>query len=383
MMVPRWRRTCIGSLVAVLCMPWVLGLQCQQPPPSEVNNDGFEPNDLTIEASPLVFDFSGTAVLSAILVPNDTDCYSTGPLSAGDRLVVSFSTNEGSLLNLAVAIFDASEQLFVVQDPVDSQLAPILPEVDLGIRHDSSDYFICVRQSGRVQQLAEERYSMRVTVFPGVANITPQQQTVFLNFNGSLDGPISIPNVGSFVLPAFDATQLSPSFAGLSDQLKDQIQLVIEQRFADFNLRVLNSDDNARPTNQAFAIVHFGGYRASSQGAAQLIDTYNAVKDDQAIVFTDDWVNDYPRGFNLQDSEVTVGEVACRLIGQLIGLQDVNNPGDLMDFLQDGVVLPPALYAQGRTFQSSILDEEVWPFGFQNGPQLLLEILGPAPPQPP
>jgi hypothetical protein len=209
---------------------------------------------------------------------------------------------------------------------------------------------------------------------------------VFLNFNGSLDGPISIPNVGSYVLPAFAADQLSPSFVELDDQIKDLIEGIIADRFAEYDLRILNSDDHLRPTNQSYAIVHFGGTSTTTQGAAQLVDTYNAVLDDQAIVYTNNWVSNFygdVPGFNALDAAVTIGQVACLQIGKLIGLVDVNNPADLMDFLQDGVAAPPSAFVPTRIFQSSILDEEIWPFGFQNEPQLLLEIIGPAAPQPP
>lgn len=381
-----WQAAASVSVFALLCLPWTLGLQCQQGPATEVTNDGWEPNDLTLEATELVLDFSGTVVVSGIMVPNDTDCFAVGPLMAGDQILVAFQTAAGSGLNLSCAIFDQAEQLFVIDDPLDTVESPTNPSINLGIRHDSDRYFVCVRQSSRVRQLALGEYTMRVTVFFGTAQIQPRQQTLFLNFNGSLDADIDIPNVGPFTLPAFDASQLNPSFVGLSDQLKDLIQGVIEERFAQFDLRILNSDDHARPTNQDFAIVHFGGNSTISQGASQLVDTYNAWMDDQAIVFTDNWVSNFYSdvpGFNLMDAAVTIGQVACLQIGKLLGLVDVNNPSDTMDFLADGVPASPSTFQRERTLQSSILDGDIWPFGFQNGPQLVEEMLGQAPPQPP
>jgi hypothetical protein len=117
------------------------------------------------------------------------------------------------------------------------------------------------------------------------------------------------------------------------------------------------------------------------------VDTYNVVMDDQAIVYTDSWVSRYyggAPGFNMIDAATTIGQVANLQIGKLLGLLDVNNPGDTMDFITStGGTAAPSAFLLPRTFQSSMLDSSIWPFGFQNSPALLLEILGDSPPEVP
>ena len=115
-------------------------------------------------------------------MPNigDIDIYDLGPVVAGDRITVSVDNDP--TMNLAAALFDDQQRLFVCNDDrywqVDTR-----PQLGVTVRRDSGHCYLVIAPSPAAIQCSGS-YTATVLREQGATPAT-RPQTLYLSFNGA------------------------------------------------------------------------------------------------------------------------------------------------------------------------------------------------------
>lgn len=324
-------------------------------------NDDFSIPVVGVAAGNL-FRLKGTVQTS-----DDLDVFRLGAFTAGDRLRIDAQAS-GSL-DVSIALFDAEGRLVSEND--DASPAVLDSQLEFIVRHDGNPYFLVVTRSA----FADSRrrtggYTVRVEVTRGGSVPAPQQQTLFLKFDG---GALRSPDLGNIDLDPFDAGRISRAYTGRTQEIKDVILSVMQQNFERFNVIVRSSDDGI-PGGAGISTIWFGGFNDGAFGIAENVDLYNAEHCDDAIIYTESFA---PFLFSstpsAQEMGVAIGNVATHEAGHLLGLNHVDDDFDIMDDRS-----PADAFLFDQEFMESPLSSDIMPIGTQDGVLLLDEIVGPA-----
>ncbi|MCP4251403.1 MAG: hypothetical protein GY778_30575 [bacterium] len=338
----------------------------EEPPPVEEGPVAeAEPNDTFEGADAAEFDEGDTMEIEgSIDAGGDIDVYDLGALAAGDRLTVEVQRT-GGFFDAALAVFDEDGDVFAIGDDASEESAV---EADQVIRHDSEHYYLAI--SHGTVLTAPGDYTIDVRVSRGLEPPAPAGQIVYLDFEG---GTVEDPLLGTVELPPFDAADVNPDYADDTGQVQTAILETILENFADYDLTVLTSSADARPEEDSFATVYFGGFNRSDFGVSEGVDAYNSNPSDTAIVYTDSFTPDaFSEPISAEELGTAIGNVTSRQIGHLVGLYAVDHPPAVMGQDPSGDTL-----LQDQAFSAADLAADVFPLGAQDAPALLLEILGP------
>ncbi len=380
----------LSMLVGGACAPWncILKIPVDDPDPWEevTPADEIEPNDYSRTATAVTFDTTGRARMFGD-IPDlkerlDVDFFALGPLQAGDRLRAEVRTPD-SELDALLAVFDADNKLFMVNDNAGSEPRPRDPAIDEIIRHDS-EYFVGVMRSG-FAAFTGGTYELRIQVDRGGEPVLPQGQVLLLNFEG---GQVDWGGGQSLSIAPFDTGNIDTIYAGQTAEVKRWILRTVRQNYARFNLTIYSTDDAATLPDDGVSIVYFGGYDAGGLGIARNgTDFYNHDRNDWAVVFTErftpDLFTDPPDAKSLG---VAIGNIASHEAGHLFGLGHVRDAADVMNTYD-----APDNLLTDQHFKPSTIDQFVIPlpsiffvehlfFLEQDSGMLLAEILGRAAP---
>jgi hypothetical protein len=294
----------------------------------------------------------------------DVDVYHLGTLSPGDRLTVDVQTTSGDLDPVA-AIFDSREDLIAFNDDRTPDGSNLNPFLDIVLRGDAGTYYLGI--IAYPDSTTTGDYQVTVQIQRGVGVPSPEAQIVFLDWKG---GPnIVVPNVGTFDLPPFSATDVGLA-APQTAALKDRVQQVVAQRYAAFDFILLNSDDDAVPS-QPHSTVYFGGDNPQAFAISEQIDTFNADPSDRSIVFTASYRTAFTHLPTFEEMAQALGNTVAHEVGHLLGLVHTADCNDLMDTscFNDRILSPQA-------FDTGKLDSSVFPFGWQPEVDILDWLLG-------
>lgn len=300
-----------------------------------------------------------------ISTASDVGRFDLGELSPGDRVQVDVRATSGDLDPVA-AIFDSRDFLVALNDdraPDGSNRDPFL---DIIIRGDTDTYYLAVISYPATATTGS--YSASVTITPDVGKPAPQRQIVYLNWAGGRN--VSIPNIdNSLDLDVFDAAAVGLESTQTA-ALKDRVQELIEARFDGFDLQVLNSDDNARPSD-AHTTIYFGGSNRQAFAIAEKIDTFNQDPSDDALVFTESFAFAFAGPTTLEQIAQAMANTIAHETAHLLGLVHTHDCDGIMDTACVSIrLLAP------QEFRTSEIDESVFPFGYQDATEILSWILG-------
>jgi hypothetical protein len=317
------------------------------------------------DAKPLNLTGGATETLAGeITSPRDTDVYALGTLGPGDRVEIDVEATGGTLDPVA-AVFDSNELLIAFSDDRDPTGADLNPRIDFVIAGDVDTYYLAIIAYPETRTTGT--YGVRVTVTPGSDPDFARGQILYLDWRGG-DG-ITVPNVGTYDLPAFSATDLGLS-ASQTEAFKVRVQQIVEARYAGYDMIVLSSDDYATPA-QAHSTVYFGGFNARAFAISEQIDSYNQDPSDETIVFTRSYRGAFAGTPGFEELAQAVGNTVAHEVGHLLGLVHTKDAASLMDASapNDSILVPQA-------FTTAELLSAVFPFGYQPAEDLLAWILG-------
>lgn len=296
----------------------------------------------------------------------DADIFHLGVLNPGDRLQMDVQRLDGNL-DAVAAVFDDDEILMSYNDDRTPDGSNRNPLIDFIVRGDiARDLFIgIVNFSGSG---TTGNYEVELTVTRDVGVPEPRGQVVFLEYRGGAN--IQIPDVGVFDLEAFDAIDFGASFASRTEEIKDNIEAIVKEQYADYNLLLLNSDDHTTPA-APHSTIYFGGTNSRAFAISQQIDTMNEDLEDDAIVFTRSYRDAFSSTPTVAELSNAVGNTVAHEIGHLLGLVHTADCSELMDATcgNDRIL-------SKQEFGAAQLDPFVFPVGSQDAALLLDWVLG-------
>ncbi|MBK8914842.1 MAG: hypothetical protein IPM64_09640 [Phycisphaerales bacterium] len=338
---------------------------CPQQPVDPESPDTADNSSLAT-ASVLRFDANETIRFEGeISSTADIDVYRLGKLDRGDRVFADVKAI-AARLDLVAAVFDVDENIHIFNDDRAADASDLNPLVDFVIRGRDGDYFLGVQALNGTTGTG--RYQVEVRITHGVGVPDPRPQIVFLEWRGG--SGLSVPNVGVFNLPPFDATQVGLNSSDTA-ALKQRVAAIVKDRYAGFNLLVQNSDDHATPGGP-HSTIFFGSNSATAFAISEQIDSYNVDQSDNAIVFTGSFRDAFAASRpNFEELAQALGNTTAHEVGHLLGLVHTKNCNELMD-----TTCGNARILQPQVFGAAPLDDSVFGFGFQNPAELLTWILG-------
>jgi len=334
-----------------------------------------EPNGRFDNPVVAVFSDAGEAALKGNVAQGaDLDVYLLGALEVGDRVVVDARASDGSRLDISVGLFDAEERLvFTNDDRTPSNLDALVDHV---VRHAGDRYYLVVTSAAFASSGTRTgTYLVDVSITSGQPVPQPARQVIFLDFDG---GPITsenLPQLEGGVVPAFNAGEIDPIYAGQTEAMKAVIVETMEQNYRDFDVELLTSDEGPPPAGTQFTTMLFGGFESGIFGIAEDVDLYDADRCDDGIIFTETFVlGHFTFEPTVEQMGIAIGNVAAHEAGHLLGLNHVDDDADLMDDTS-----PADVFVTDQEFLNSRLSSDIMEIGTQDSVLLLNETLGPAP----
>lgn len=313
-------------------------------------------------AAPLDLSTGELRFLSTIRNAADINVFQLGSLAPGDRVFADIRAQTGNL-DAVAAVFDASAEMVDFNDDRDPN--DVDPLIDFVLRADAGPYYLAItgfpgeRTAG--EYVADVRIERQVGVPP------PRNQVVFLDWRGG--SGITIPDVGTFDLPPFSATDMGLP-AGQTQGLQDKVEQIVRDRYAGFDITLLSSDHDAVPT-AAHSTVYFDGFDQFAFGISQDVDSYNQNPSDSSLIFAGSFQGAFSHTPSFDELALALGNTVAHEIGHLLGMVHTHECPDLMDTscVNDRLLVP-------QQFSTAPIDGSVLPFGQQPESDLLTWILG-------
>ena len=292
------------------------------------------------------------------------DVFDIGPVTRGTRVVVDLTT--ASTLDGAIALFDDTGAALLVNDHRNVYLGRQIPFVDVVVRRDSEASYIAV--SATPGYAARGDYALLASKSPDENIPAPRPQTVLLTFSGGSN--VRVGSRSPVDVPSFDAADISPVYGGLTASLMAQVVDQVREDYLGVDATILSTSEGDR-YEAGMTRIFFGTFDPALLGVAEGVDEYNGDSDQVAIVFTDTFSAFLQLNPSVDQMGQAMANVASHEIGHLLGLVHTSDPDGIMD-----VTASLNQLMTNQTFRGSHIYDDVFPVGFQDAPQLLLDTLG-------
>ncbi len=332
---------------------------------SAVNElDTGDGNGLFDSAEPATLGTEALLIHGRIDGAEDIDVYDLGPIEAGERLLVTLSAD--STLRGVLAVFDDTETTLLVNDHRNVYLGRTAPFIDIVATRDSPSCFIAITSTPGY--ISSGDYTLAAGREPAAAIPEPRDDVILLVFSGGTS--VRIGGRAAIDVPAFDASTISPDYAGQTDGMVEEIVAAVREDYAAYDVSILSTSEGA-VFDTDMTRIYFGTFDPALLGVAEGVDEFNATREQEAVVFTDT----FAAFMQLNPTVVRMGQgianVASHEIGHLMGMIHTNDPEGIMDVTAS---LNQLLRDQALTF--SPIYQNVFPLGFQDAPRYLLDVLG-------
>jgi len=295
---------------------------------------------------------------------NDVDVYDLGPVTPGDRVLVTMTAAES--LDGAIALFDDGSTALLVNDHRNVYLGRTEPFVDVVIQHESEACYVAVsttpgyNSSGDYGLVASREFPVDLP--------DPRPDVVLLVFDGGFD--VRIGSRPSIDVPRFDATDISSDYAGQTDAMIDVIVDRVREDYEGLDVTILSTSEGDW-FEPGMTRVYFGSLDEALLGVAEGVDEFNATKSQQAIVFCDTFAAFMRLSPSVSQMGQAVANVASHEIGHLLGMIHTNDPAGLMD-----VTASLSELLRNQRFDLSPIYAAVFPLGYQDAVQYLFDTVG-------
>ncbi|MFH1416735.1 MAG: matrixin family metalloprotease [Planctomycetota bacterium] len=318
-------------------------------------------------AKPIELDADGNTVLTGTVSDADNvHVYDLGACARGDRIAITVEPAVGSSMDPVLAVFDANEDLFALNDDVDVAASVLSSAIDEVVTIAGNHYYLAI--SKFFSGATGGNYVATIHIERGGAVPSRPVQVLLLNFAG---GEVTILGEGTITFDPFDAADVDAAYAGKTDEIKAKIAEVVRENYEDTGVAVVTSDDPA-PAPGTFSTIHFGAYSPTKFGVAQSVDQGNKDRCDDGIVFTEQFDDPFAAQPSVVGLSTAIANVAAHEAGHLLGLNHVSDVTALMDTTGTASTL-----LADQEFKSAPLHPSVFPLGTQNAPVMLDRIVPP------
>ena len=347
---------------------------CPQPGASEGDGSQSSAGPASLVAA-AVDTFTGAANPGAAAATDETTLvsgsvggagdYALYPITAADPgeewTVADASGRLGGSATTLICLFNSDYEL--LQREIVSVAAPL----EHVVRASTGTVYVGVAAA---YQGAGGSFRLQVTRrHTGVPD--PVAQVVWLNFGGA--SQVRVHGRSPISFPAFDGGVIDSQYAGATAELKRAVVETVREDYAAYDVVVLSSDDGPEPAGP-HATLHFGGSDTQLLGLADSVDQYNSDPWQTAVIYVGGFANFAAMRLKSEELGQMIGNVASHEFGHLLGLFHTCVPADLMDTTGTAWDL-----ANKQTFTRATLEATVFPFGYENSPARLREVVGANP----
>lgn len=322
------------------------------------------PNDLFESAEFVDISVAATAVDGRIDSGSDVDVYDLGPVLAGQRVMVTMESDPA--LAGAIALFDADNTSLLVNDHRNAYLGRTEPFIDVVVSRDSPACYVAVASTPGFGSTGD--YQLVAGKESVDSPLSPRPDTILLVFSGGAN--VRIGGRPAVDVPAFDAGSISSDYFGRTTQMMSTVVQRVRDDYAAYDVTILSTSEGTN-YERGMSRVFFGTFDPALLGVAEGVDEFNGARDQEAIVFTDTFDAFVKLSPTLEQMSQALANVTSHEIGHLLGMVHTADPIAIMD-----VTASLRELLRDQVFTKSPIYSAVFPLGYQDSPQYLLDTLG-------
>ncbi|MHC5108538.1 MAG: matrixin family metalloprotease [Planctomycetota bacterium] len=321
-------------------------------------------NDLLEYAEPAQLGEASRVIRGEIGNANDVDVYDLGPMTRGSRIVVDLTADD--TLDAALALFDENGASLLVNDHRNAFQGRKEPFIDVVLRRDSERCYLAI--SATPQYAAEGEYAVlaRKELFQPIPDARPED--VLLVFNGGQN--VRIGSRAPVDVPVFLAGEIDPRYEGHTARIMARVTKLVRDDYAEHDVQIFSTSEGTQ-WDGFMTQIFFGTYDPGLLGVAEGVDEFNSTLSQKAIIFTDTFAAFSPIDPTVDEISQALANVTSHEIGHLLGLVHSRDSLGIMD-----VTASLNQLLQDQFFRMSRLYDDVFPVGYQNAGQSLLDAVG-------